>query len=242
MASVKELHYQFKLNMDKVDSLNGPDFNTAQIDWLLTEAQLVFIKQRMSMSSNSKQKGFEQSQKRIDDLGTLVIKFPNQTGITPLNPSPGVYEVSFSSLLFSYLFLISAWADITISPNCTKSVPLKFTQHDDYRTSLKDPFNEAGEEFIPYNIGRSSDSNNESVYLYSDFPIQKVYLEYVRYPLKVSSGTYKYIDGVIYPEQSLQTATQTHSEIVDIACLLAGISAQSPEYIQLKSQKLLIHE
>lgn len=115
-------------------------------------------------------------------------------------------------------------------------------QHDDYRLALKDPFNEAGEEFIPYNIGKASTSESEALFLYSDFPIERVYTEYVKYPARVSSGNYQYIDGNVYPEQSLQTPNQTHSEIVDIACMLAGLYAQSPEYIQLKSTKLSIQE
>lgn len=106
--TIKELHYNFKLNMDRVDSLNAPDFNVAQIDWLLNEAQMIFIKQRMSMYSNGKQKGFEQTQKRIDDLGTLVINFPLQPGIEPLLASPGIYELPVSNLSFTYLFLVSS--------------------------------------------------------------------------------------------------------------------------------------
>lgn len=242
MASIRELHYQFKLNIDRVDSLSNPDFNVAEIDWLLNEAQLIFIKQRMNPTSNPKQKGFEQSQKRIDDLGNLVIKFPAQTGLTPQNPSNGVYEVPLQNLLFPYMYLLSAWVEAEITPGCIKNIPLKFTQHDDYRYALEDPFNSAGEEFIPYNIGRSSASNNEALYIYSNYPISKVYVEYIKYPQRVSMGTYPYIDGVTYAEQTLETSPQTHPEIVDIACFLAGSNTQNPEYIQVRQSKLLIHE
>lgn len=240
--TVAELRYAFKLALDRVDSLNAPDFNVAQIDWLLNEAQLIFIKQRMSAHSNEKMKGFEQSQKRVDDLGSIVIKFPIQPGITPLNPAAGVYELPFSSLTYPYLYLVSSWANVDFSENCQKAVPLKFMQHDDYRDAIKDPFNEAGEEFLPYNVGRASDGTEESIYIYSRFPVQTVFVEYLRYPPRVSSGNYQYIDGNIYPEQTLVTPPQSHSEIVDIACMLAGLAAQSPEYIQLKATKLSLQE
>lgn len=242
MASIRELHYQFKLNMDRVDSLSNPDFNVAEIDWLLNEAQLIFVKQRMNPSSNPKQRGFEQSQKRIDDLGNLVIKYPLQDGVTPLNPASGIYEVPLVNLSFQYLYLISSWVDAEITPGCTKKVPLKFTQHDDYRYALEDPFNSAGEEFIPYNIGRASNSSNEALYIYSPYTISKVYIEYIKVPQRVSYGTYQYLDGVTYPEQTLETSPSTHQEIVDIACLLAGSNTQNPEYIQLRQSKILIHE
>jgi hypothetical protein len=105
--TARELHYQFKLNLDRVDSLANPDLNPAEIDWLINEAQLIFIKQRMGMN-NQKRSGFETSQKRIDDLGNLVIKFPLQASLTPVQVSPGVLEVNLKDTLFPYLFLISA--------------------------------------------------------------------------------------------------------------------------------------
>lgn len=104
--TIRELQYQFKINLDRIDSLSNPDFNAAEIDWLLNEAQLIFVKQRMSMRSNAKQKGFEESQKRIDDLGNLVVKFPLQSGVVPTLVSPGIYEVPLSLLTFKYLFLL----------------------------------------------------------------------------------------------------------------------------------------
>jgi len=105
--STSELHYQFKLNLDRVDSLANPDLNAVEIDWLLNEAQLIFIKQRMGMN-NQKRSGFETSQKRIDDLGNLVIKFPLQTAITPTEVSTGVFEVSLKNTLYPYMFLLNA--------------------------------------------------------------------------------------------------------------------------------------
>lgn len=240
--TIRELQYQFKINLDRVDSLSNPDFNAGEIDWLLNEAQLVFIKQRMSMRSNSKQKGFEESQKRIDDLGNLVIKFPLQVGVTPTLVSPGIYEFPLSSLTYPYLFLLDTWVEVQVNENCTKNIPLRFTQHDDYLQALKDPFYSSHEEFIPYNIGRSSSSVGESLYIYSSFTVNTVFVEYIKYPSRVSLGTYPYIDGVTYPEQTLETAMHTHPEIVDLACTLAALSAQNPEYIQLKQTKLLINE
>lgn len=242
MASIRELHYQFKLNIDRVDSLSNPDFNVAEIDWLLNEAQLIFVKQRMNPNSNPKQRGFEQSQKRIDDLGALLIKYPLQDGITPQNPSDGVYELPLQNLSHPYLYLVSAWVEAEPIPGCPKKIPLKFTQHDDYRYALEDPFNSAGEEFIPYNMGRASSGNNEALYIYSNFPITTVFIEYIKMPRKVSYGTYQYLDGVTYPEQTLETSPATHPEIVDIACNLAGLNTQNPEYIQLRQVKSLIHE
>ncbi len=239
--TIAELHFQVKLNLDRVDSLANPDLNPAEIDWLLNEAQAIFIKQRMGMN-NQKRAGFETSQKRIDDLGNLVIKFPLQPGLSPNEVSPGVLEINLKDTLHPYMFLISTWADVEIAPDCLKRTPLKYMQHDDYLDSFRDPFNNDSLEFIPYNMGRSTTSSTPSIYIYTSQTVPTVYVEYIKTPSRVSTGSYTYLDGVIYPQNTLETSEHTHREIVDIACLLAAQDTQNPEYVQLRSQKLLTNE
>jgi len=146
-------------------------------------------------------------------------------------------------LLYDYLHLVSAKADITISADCTKTVPLKFIQHDDYLNALRDPFNSASLEFIPYNFGRASSDSGSSIYIYpDDYVISQVYLEYLKYPTKMSLGNYVYIDGITYPATTSELPEHLHSEIVDLACQIASLNIENPEYIQLKNQKVFISE
>ncbi len=241
--TIAESHYQFKFNMDRIDSLSNPDFFPEEIDWLLNEAQRIFVEQRLSALSNPKRRGFEASQKRIDDLSTLVIKHPVQPFMVP-SLTDGVYEVELGSLYFKYLHLLSGYVELEIAPNCTSEVRLKFMQHDDYREALKDPFNSPSQEFIPYNFGRSSSSNGgTSIYMYAGtYSINKVYLEYIKQPTKVNLGTYTSIDGINYPPTSFELPEHTHREIVDIACQIASLNIESPEYIRLKQEKVFLHE
>lgn len=239
--TIQELHYQFKLNMDRIDSLSTEDFNRVEIDWLLNEAALTFLKRRTS-TSNKKLKGFEADQKRIDDLSSLVIKFPLQPGVTP-TLNGGVYELNLDDLQYTYFQLIALSADVTVSPNCIKKLQLKLVQHDDYVQALKDPFNSPSQEFLPYNFGRSSSGTTTSLYIYPGlFTVGLVYPEYIKMPQKVSYGNYTYIDGNIYPPTTLDFPEHTHNEIVDIACEIAAMNIENPEYIQLKNQKVFSHE
>lgn len=239
--TIAEAHYQFKLNMDRIDSLSKQDFNIAEIDWLLNEAQLIFIKQRSGQSNKTRQ-GFEASQKRIDDLSTLVIKYPIQVGIAPTLDN-GVYELDLSNLSYKYLQLVSASAEIKLSEDCFKKVPLRFIQHDDYLTAIRDPFNNASLEFIPFNYGRSSNGGSTSLYIYpGEYNITLVFPEYIKYPAQVSLGNYPYIDGNIYPVTDLELPDHTHQEVVDIACQIASLNIENPEYLQLKQGKVFIHE
>lgn len=122
-------------------------------------------------------------------------------------------------------------------------MPLKFVQHDDYRESLRDPFNSPSLEFIPFNFGRASSDTGSSMYIYpGEYTIPAVYIEYIKYPSRISFGNYTYLDGVVYPEATSELSEHTHPEIVDIACQVAALATENPEYIQLRNQKILIQE
>lgn len=235
-----ECHYEFKLGMDRVDKASAEDFNLAEIDWLINQAQIIFIKQRYDALSNKKGRGFENSQKRIDDLSTVHIQFPLQPYITGIF-TDGVVELDLDNLAFPYLFLTSASA-IVKKTNCEIDVPLKFSQTDDLRSILRDPFNNASEEFIPYNFGRSS-NGTPAIYVYpGQYNISKFKISYITLPPRFSIGNYTYIDSTPSVYQGLITPEHTHTEIVDIALQLAATNIESPEYISLKNSKILIQE
>jgi hypothetical protein len=234
--TISELHYAFKVAMDRIDSNSQTDFNKGEIDYLLNEAQLIFLKTRSS-TSNSKQKGFEATQKRIDDLSTLLVKYPEQQPLTPVSN-----EVNLSLLTYEYYSLVRIYAEVQYT-DCVKNVQLKFVQHDDLNDVLKDPFNSASQDAIPYNFGKSSTSSSTSIYLYpTTGTVNKVYIEYLKLPNKVSFGGYAYVDGVIYPPSTLEFPEHTHLEIVDIAANIAAMNIENPEYIRLKKEKLFINE
>lgn len=241
MASIKSLHFAFDLGMDRFGTLSKENFNKAEKDWLINEAQMIFLKRRTA-PRNNRNEGFEASQKRIDDLSTLVIKYPLQPGLLPTLDS-GVYIVNVDDFAYDYYQLIDIYVDVALANNCTKQVPLRFVQHDDLRVTLRDPFYNGSLESIPYNFGRSLTSSNPAIFIYpNSLVVSNVYPEYIKYPSKVNFGNYVYIDGVTYPESTLEFPEHTHSEIVDIACQIAALNIESPEYIQLKSQKVFEQE
>lgn len=238
--NITELHYDFKLKQNRVDALTNRDFNPAEVDWLLNEAQLIFIKQRFG-TSNKSRKGFETTKKRIEDLSSLVIKNPLQPALTQITLS-GSVEIRLADLEYPHLFIVSAYANGKVD-GCEIEIPLKFMQHDDYRQALRDPFNSPSSEFIPFNFGVSTSGSGISMYIYNEsVVITDVVIEYIKYPKKVSLGTYPYIDGVIYPSATLELPAQTHSEVVDIAVSLAATASQIPEFLQLNNYKLQTNE
>jgi len=72
--NVLEMHIAWKQGMDKVHSERDDQFLPQEIDIELNRAMQRFIDQRYGKNKNY-QEGFEQSQKRIDELRSLVVEY-----------------------------------------------------------------------------------------------------------------------------------------------------------------------
>lgn len=69
------MHIAVNLGVQKIGSFQVDNLLPEEIDHELNLAQRRFIKQRYSATSNVKRVGFEQSQKRLDDLRNLIEDF-----------------------------------------------------------------------------------------------------------------------------------------------------------------------
>lgn len=69
--TITQAHRSFRFGMDKMDSLNYPNFQPEEIDLLLNQAQERFIKQRYG-DNNIKRTGFEQTEKRTEDIKEVI--------------------------------------------------------------------------------------------------------------------------------------------------------------------------
>ena len=101
--TVKEMHYDLSLRLDKLDSLHYDNLLAPEKDVYLNRAQITIIKQRYGLN-NSYLQGFEESQKRIEDLKTLVVKACNSSAcedpLTPilLDSIKGIYRYNLNEL------------------------------------------------------------------------------------------------------------------------------------------------
>jgi len=239
--TVAEMHFDFEIKLDKVDSQHRQDFNPAHKDWLLNEAQNIFIKQRYGLT-NIYRSGFESIQKRIDDLSMLHVKYPAQPGIYPIMHDEGVYELPLSELKFDYLFFTRGQVEV-VEDDCVSKASLKLIQNDDLNSVLQDPFNSPSKSQVLVNFGTASESTNPALYLYSNsLNLRKVFIEYIRKPSRINLGGYTYLDGATYPSQDCELAPHTHSEIVDIAVNLAASIVENPNLYQTTQNKLEVNE
>jgi len=238
------MHYDFQFKIDRVASMSKEDFNKAEIDWLLNEAQWVYLKNTYGITRLSPA-SFERNQKRIDDLSTLHIKHPVQPSVSLINHN-GVYELDLSSLKYPYLFLTRATVEI-IDPLCSDEIhttSLNEVENDDLNSVLDDPFNNASPlDGVPANFGKASNSDSSAIFLYpGKYTLGQVKLEYLRKPTRLNYGDYQYIDGNTYPISNCILPEHTHSEIVDYAVQIASGIIEDPNYLQLKTQKIFNNE
>jgi hypothetical protein len=144
--------------VDKINSLQADMLLSEEIDIELNKSLIKFINTRYG-KNNVYRKGFEQSQKRIDDLRTLVTETELiATFKEQLNSNVWVDTVTLPS---NYMYLVSQQSKIIKRPNCKKvSFSLQTTTIDDLR-----PFFVIGlSDFVCNNNSTIADS----IILYED--------------------------------------------------------------------------
>lgn len=248
--TIQDIHYDFKVKIDKVDSLSKKNFLANEIDWIVNEAIKIFVKQRYGQN-NLKRAGFESIQKRTDDLRTLQIKSPTalQPGVVPVQHQGDIYEFRISDFKFPYQFLTRLTAKAK-KDNCTKVIKVRQTQHDDLSTALDDEFFKPdfvwGEALAVEARTDETQDKKGSIYVYTDdFEIVEIYPEYLKEPNKVWIGTYNTRDGLHRigdPPIECDLPTHTHNEIVDLAVAECSRIIEHPQFYQLRQQKLKENE
>lgn len=232
--NVKEMHYDLKSKLNKVDSQSYRNLRIPEIDWALNNAMLLFIK-RIAEPRGKREFGFEVNQRSIDDIRNIVVN--NLTPLLTSVISPSSYLMDLPE---DYLFYLSAY--VCCSKNdCTNKSRLLIKQHDDNHE--ESDFDKSSFEWKEVN-GRFYE---EGIRLFTDgtFQIESVCeFNYIRKPLFIHNaedypnGTYNTLDGVsLAGTQDCELAHHTHPEIVDIAVLLITNQIESPAY-KFKVDKL----
>lgn len=238
---IKEMHYDFKIKSDKIDSLKNRNFLPAEIDWLLNLAIQNFV--------DNKYDDFETKQDLIDQLSTLTVKSPTsiQPGVSVITAATGVYEMKLEDLEYPYLHLVRLNALATKTGCSNKVMKGNEVTHDTLDKVLLSPFE--GPNFnwlnLPYVFGKSSNTDyNSSIYLYTngEFGISEVYPEYLRIPKQVFYGGYTSLNQIYTPSDTpvdCDLPPAFHRRIVDIAVAEASDYINKPDFPQ-KLQKTLI--
>lgn len=224
-----QLHREFKIALDKADSSAFPELRDVEIDVYLNTAQEKFIKTRYGLNNIYKQ-GFEQIQKRTDDLkGIVKTKF---VGLNPSNvyASAGinkVYECSLGTLYDDkllttastdvYMFFVKIMANTCIG-TCCDWEPVSLVQQDDMSTISGDPFNSPAAD-DPKGF---FENGNLFLWVSSDVTVSSAMMTFIKKPATINKGTY---GGAVV---NCELSEHTHREILQLAVQLALENLGSP--------------
>jgi len=156
--NVQQMHLAIQQGVDKINSLQADTLLSQEIDIELNKSQIKFINTRYG-KNNVYRKGFEESQKRIDDLRTLVKEYEGSTTFKgQLNNDIWVDTFSLPS---DYMYLVSQQSKVVTRKTCKK---LNWSQSTINSESLKPYFTIGLSEFVCNNNTEIANS----IILYED--------------------------------------------------------------------------
>lgn len=234
--TIEEMALEFKITLDKVDSQAYPEFLDGEIDFYLNESQMRIVKQRYG-TDNLYKRGFEQSQKRTDDLKNLV-----KTRFCEITPVPyyqaaglNVYQANFNILYEDeaktivsddkYMFYLKSLSECCVGECCAYN-KVKLIQQDDLTQLISDPFNK------PITRRQIVFFENGNLYVWTSngSVINNLLLTFLKVPVTMSLGTYG------PPRQDCELSEHLHKEIVQGA---VGIALENIESQRTESQQII---
>jgi hypothetical protein len=236
--TVNEMHLQFKVGVDKTDSLNSANFTPAEIDIYLSDAQEQFIEQR-AYGNNFKRESVEESQQRVKNLQSITYntEIPSANFITNTDNKPnGV----FVALPAGYRHALEEEVSVTYldcnGQSQTTRVPVVALSHDKYAKAVTNPFSKPNlNKVYRLPFGRFGTNNSEHFEIISSpgYTITKYYLRYLKNPAKIN------LAGRIIPPATIpfglsngtdqgELADEAYREIIRMAVRNALGDIESP--------------
>ena len=201
-----------------MDSLQLPNLLTSEIDLFLNQAQDRTVKQRYGVS-NPKRQGYEETQKRTDDLKAI-------TRTVVLGPAPASVDnidtnARFFILPADYWFIVQERVNITYPCGDTEEttdVEVRPIEHNEFTKSIYDPFKKPNKRKVLRLM-----ENGQSEIIYAPGATLNSYkIRYIKKPIRMS-----YTGGV-----TCELSDHLHSEIVD-ECV--KVILENIESIRLKT-------
>jgi len=241
----QEFLNRFFIEYDKIASLGAPGYTPLEISNLASEAQESLITKKYGPNSNRLREGFEETEKRIQEIGELV-RYKTITTFTPGFIDNAVYAELPNTLLTSgptdfsdvywytiYEDCVTNQLDCTIPNNTTKYVNASIVEvgHDKLSLSLQNPFRKP---FVKGNDGRvlrlRSEGRKHQLITDGTFTVTAYKVGYIRKPTPINLGS-----ATSQPVSELSDSF--HRELLHETVELAKAYVQDPSY-QITQQQI----
>lgn len=218
-----EIQVAFELEINQIDSnLTKP--TTSDMEYWLMAGLDKFIKTRYS-GINFKQKGFEQDQKRIDDLRTLVTRKTYQFNTYPEEyvvtlPSDYMFTLGETAVIFSYNICWPVGPSGQPRTKNTDVLEATIENIDKQKENTLSEYRLHGKSAKPLRLFEGNE-----IHLYTDgnYNIKDYILTYLRMPNKINLTERPFDEYTDMP-------AATHQEIVKMAVQLYLENQANPRY------------
>jgi hypothetical protein len=223
---ISQLILSFKLKLDKIDSQAYPDILDQEIRFWIDEAADRFVKQRYERN-NVKGKGFEETQKRTDDL-RLTVRTETIAATVSLDYPGFVYEVPLPA---EYRYLLKVQSEVRFL-DCESLTDTEWStpyqvQQDDIHALLQDPFNKPIVEKPLFTL----EGNNIMFFTDGIFEVLNARISYIRTFDKLQPGLPRTSGAyATSTNEYVELAEDTHEEVVDMAVKMALENIESQRY------------
>jgi len=232
--NIKEMHYDFKSKLNKLDSQQYRNLKVPEIDWKINEAIELFTK-IVAEPKFATRLGFEISQRVIDDIRTIVV---NSKSLTKTTEDADTAIFSLPSDYFNY---VSTGKLIMKSGACELAADKVFVrQHDDsFQVSSFDK-----SSFLWREVNIRFFNGGIKVFTSGEFSVKSFNIDYIKQPVSVNNsesfvgGSYKTLAGVVLSTNvDCDLPSTVHREIIDLAVAIASGDLQVPD-LTIKKDKL----
>lgn len=246
--NVTEFSNEFDILYNSIATNDAPNLDIYEKSVYLTKAQLELVKNFFDPKGNKYNRGFEQSNKRRNDLKELIRNYKSTLNISS---DAGIDDNSqFFNIPNSVFIIIQERAKVESSDLCVNGNTLKVVPktHDEYNEQIDNPFKKPDSKTIWRMDYYSQSGNNKNVELITPYTVTEYKFRYIVYPSPIILGDLLSefpnetltIDGVSQP-QTCQLSESIHREILDRAVELATLDYK-PEMLQARTSINLRNE
>lgn len=240
MIDVRELLYDIDLKLNKVGSNQHQGVELENKLIVLNDAQINIIKTKFS-ENNVYKMGIDAFQKRYNDLEMLIQRdkfLPLREEGTPLKS----WSASLDLLDPCYLLGIPGSEYITADKGSCKSNPLVITEikHGNINTVLRN--SNTAPSFEYQEVPGVISGHRWQIFTDGTFKPTKLYLWYVRYPVKVDYEGYVHFNGAPSTTVNCELPYYLKEEIVDVAVRSLSMITENQNMIQNSQLKIQTNE
>lgn len=234
-----ELKNEFLIHYNAIATNSAPGLDDYEISVFLTKAQLELVKNYYNPAGNKYKDGFENSEKRRNDLKELLVAYVSTDKIvSSLGIAP---ESQFFGIPANVFLIVQEQAKVSTT-DCLNGTYIDVypKTHDEYNINYRNPFKRPDQDHV-WRLDTSQLGGKKTIELLSPYNITDYKFRYLRYPkpivlsdLTVFTGEGLSIDGVT-AATPCELSEEIHREILDRAVELA-LRDYKPANLETKVQ------